>query len=60
MRIGDHTPAGPAELLRLKREFLVPCSYLVLEDLMRLITRRPEPHPEPRAVPADERARKAA
>jgi multidrug efflux pump subunit AcrB len=40
--------------------FLVPCSYLVLEDLLRLVTNRPEPQPEPRAVPSAESAREAA
>jgi len=44
--------------------FLVPCSYLVLEDLLRLRKRGPEPQPEPRkkprAVPATGSAREAA
>ena len=42
--------------------FLVPCSYLVLEDLMRLITRNPEPQPrkEPRVVRSPRSAREAA
>jgi len=44
--------------------FLVPCSYLVLEDLLRLVGSQPGPQPEgrkkPRAVPTTESAREAA
>ncbi len=44
--------------------FLVPCSYLVLEDLLRLVSRRPEPQPEgrrrPRVVHATDSEREAA
>jgi multidrug efflux pump subunit AcrB len=45
--------------------FLVPCSYLVLEDLLRLASGRPEPRPEGRRRPEvvrskDDAAREAA
>ena len=44
--------------------FLVPCSYLVLEDLLRLLSRQPEPQPEgrrkPRVVRSADSEREAA
>ena len=37
MRSSDPLPAGPAELLRLKREYLVPCSYHFYREPPQLV-----------------------